>query len=818
MTNRLALERRDGEAAAAETRLACLRALERKVLWLSSWTIHNANYLRESRDGLKVGGHQASSASLVTLMTALYFDVLRPHDRVAVKPHASPVFHAIQYLLGHQTRENLERFRALGGAQSYPSRTKDVDDVDFSTGSVGLGVAMTTFAGLAQDYVRLKGWAPEDLPEGRVVALLGDAELDEGNVYEAMFEGWKHDVRNVWWVIDYNRQSLDAVVTDRLFGRIDRMFSNFGWEVVTLKYGNRLQAAFRQPGGAALRQWIDDCPNSLYSALVFQGGAAWRRQLAADIGHVPGVGALLDSHDDDALAGLMTNLAGHDMDSVLEAFHGVQDDRPTCFIAYTIKGLGLPFAGHKDNHAGLMNPAQMAEFKRRHRIPDGAEWDRFAGLELPAETLQAFLDRVPFAARGPQRHTAARVPKPAQFPQPRGEVMSTQEGFGRIMADLARDGGALAERIVTTSPDVTVSTNLGGWVNRRGIFDRHRRGDVFKEQKVVSAQRWAMSPEGQHIELGIAENNLFILLAALGLSHSLFGVRLLPVGTLYDPFIQRGLDALNYACYQDARFMVVATPSGITLGPEGGAHQSISTPLIGMAQDGLASFEPAFVDELATIMGWAFDYMQRPGEAKAAGAGTDWLRDAAGGAVYLRLSTRPLAQPERMLSDELEEAVITGGYWLRPPRPGAELAIVYTGAVAPEAIAAYDAICEDIPGAGLLAVTSADRLNAAWHAAERARQDGGRAARAPVERLLAPLAPDAALVTVVDGHPAALSWLGGVQGHRVQALGVEHFGQSGDLPDLYRTYRIDAEAIVEACAAACLSRLAPAAGASAEAG
>ncbi|MCG8593349.1 MAG: transketolase, partial [Kiloniellales bacterium] len=294
-------------------RLACLKALERKLLWLSSWMIHNANHLRPSRDGVKVGGHQASSASLVTLMTALYFSVLRPQDRVAVKPHASPVFHAIQYLLGNQSRDSLERFRAFGGAQSYPSRTKDADDVDFSTGSVGLGVAMTSFASLVQDYVSLKGWLGADQPEGRMVALVGDAELDEGNVYEALLEGWKHDLRNVWWVIDYNRQSLDAVVSDRLFGRFDSLFDTMGWRVVTLKYGKKLQRAFEGPGGEALRRWIDDCPNSLYSALVFQGGAAWRRHLAADLGGEPGIKALLERHDDAALAELMTNLAGHDL-------------------------------------------------------------------------------------------------------------------------------------------------------------------------------------------------------------------------------------------------------------------------------------------------------------------------------------------------------------------------------------------------------------------------------------------------------------------------------------------------------------------------
>ena len=782
-------------------RLKALHALERKVLWLSTWMIHHANFVRPNRDGMKIGGHQASSASLVTLLTALYFDVLRPIDRVAVKPHASPVFHAIQYLLGRQTREKLEQFRALGGAQSYPSRTKDTDDVDFSTGSVGLGAAMALFASLAQDYVRAKGLG--STPEGRMIALVGDAELDEGNVHEALLEAWKHDVRNVWWVIDYNRQSLDSVISDRLFDKIVAMFHNVGWRVVTIKYGRELEAAFRRPGGEALRAWIDACPNALYSALVFKGGAAWRERLAHDLAGEAGIEALLAAHDDAGLARLMTNLAGHDLPTVLEAFHGFTDDRPTCLIAYTIKGYGLPIAGHKDNHPGLMTEEQMDRFRTENGIAPGAEWDRFAGLDVPAADLERFLREVPFATPRSRRHRAPAVPVPAALPLPAGERLSTQEGFGRLLVELSRAAGPLADRIVTTSPDVTLTTNLGGWVNQRDVFHRERRDDVFKVEHVVSAQRWAMSPEGQHVELGIAENNLFIFLSALGLAHDLFGARLFPIGVLYDPFIQRGLDALNYGCYQDARFILVATPSGITLAPEGGAHQSIGTPLIGMAQDGLAAFEPAFVDELAVILAWAFDYLQRDGNPKD----SSWLREAHGGSVYLRLSTRALDQPARTMTDALRDAIIAGGYWLKLPGPGAPLAIVYQGVVAPQALGVYNQILEDIPDAGLLAVTSADRLNAGWQAAQRARQSGPTAQQAAVERLLAPLAADAGLVTVVDGHPATLAWLGGVRGHRVQTLGVEHFGQSGDLSDLHRVYRIDEDAILAAAAAACLAAL-----------
>ncbi|MEE2791449.1 MAG: transketolase [Acidobacteriota bacterium] len=764
---------------------SCLTALERKVLWLSTWMIHHANHIRPARDGLKVGGHQASCASMVTLMTALYFDVLRPIDRVAVKPHGSPVFHAIQYLLGHQTREQLELFRAFGGAQSYPSRTKDADDVDISTGSVGMGVAMTSFAALVQTFLRKRQLVSEDTPPGRMIAVAGDAEFDEGNIFEALLEAWKHRVTNVWWVIDYNRQSLDAIVADRFFHRLDTVFQTMEWRVVTLKYGKRLEAAFRRRGGGALRDWIDDCPNSSYSALAYQGGAAWRSRLLRDLGDTQGIKELLDEHDDGALHRLMTNLAGHDLDAVREAFHAATaDEVPTCFIAYTIKGYGLPFEGHKDNHSGLTTPEQIAALRAEMGIAAGDEWERFAGLEVEPDALRLFLEGVPFAGASQRCYDAPLVPVPPVLTKSSGGRLSTQAGFGRVLADIARQHQELADRIVTTSPDVTVSTNLGGWVNRRGVFSQSVQADVFREDQPLSAQDWSMGPDGQHLELGIAENNLFVLLAALGLSGPLFGTRLLPVGTLYDPFISRGLDALNYACYQDARFILVATPAGVSLAPEGGAHQSVVTPLIGLGQPGLTAFEPAYVDELTEILRWSFEHIQAE----------------QGGAVYLRLSTRPLNQPQRELSPELRTQIVAGGYWLRPPGSGAELAVVVSGPVVAEAVDAYNQIIEDLPNAGLLVVTSADRLQQNWIASVRAGQND----RAHVVRLLEPLASTAGLVTVLDGHPATLSWLGSVGQHRVQPLGVGEFGQSGDIPDLYHAYGLDATAIMDAAARLCV--------------
>lgn len=770
--------------------LETLAAIERKLLWLASWIIHHANNIRPNLTAEKVGGHQASCASVASIMTALYFDALRPQDRVAVKPHASPVLHAINYLFGRQSLEKLENFRQFGGAQAYPSRAMDGAEIDFSTGSVGLGVAITSFSALIQDYVQAHEMQPAGMARARNVAVAGDAELDEGNIYEALLEGWKHDVRDVWWVVDCNRQSLDSVMPDRLFGRFEGLFRDMGWRVITLRYGRQLQETFTLPGGSSLRGWLDECPNSVYSALTFQGGAAWREALLRDMGRSRGVRAIIDPLSDAGLAALMTNLGGHDLGTLTGSFaQAALSDQPTLFLAYTIKGNGLPLAGHKDNHAGLMTPEQMGEFRTSLNIRPGHEWDRLEGLEHP-QLVERFIQEVPYArplSPAGRRLPAPLVPVPDALPGPRtaGRKMSTQAGFGEILSEIGRAQGeskALSQAIVTSSPDVATSTNLTSWINRRSMFARQAQEDVFRKNKVASMVRKDMRPDGQHIELGIAEQSLFLLLGAAGLAHDLYGTRLLPVGTVYDPFVNRGHDALYYACYQDARFLLVSTPSGITLAAEGGQHQAANTPLLGIVQDRLVAFEPAYCDELRILMRHAFAFMQKP----------------EGSAVWLRLSNFALPQPVR----ELNAAhVIAGAHWIVPPALGSKLAIAYQGPVAAEAEKAFEIVREEMPEAGLLAITSPNRLYAGWRQAQRGRREGIKT-QAHIEEILAPLAPGAALVTVLDGHPAAHSWLGAVRGQRVMALGPDHFGQSGTVAELYREYQMDCDAILDACAEA----------------
>jgi pyruvate dehydrogenase E1 component len=758
------------------TDIEALKILDERLRWLSAWTIHHANHIRENEDGLKVGGHQASCASMTAIMAALYFHALGPNDRVAVKPHAGPVLHAVHYLLGSQSREALENFRGFGGAQSYPSRTKDRIPVDFSTGSVGLGVAITLFASVVQDYLTAHGML-DDKDRGRFVALIGDAELDEGNIYEAIIEGAKHDVRNLWWIVDYNRQSLDATSADRMFERFDEIFRSCGWRVIELRYGRRLQAALA--ANKPLKSWFEQLSNAELSALHYQGGAAWRKRIDADLGKR--ATAFLKQYDDEALASLFTDLGGHCIETLVEAFDAADDDVPTLFIAWTIKGFGLPFAGHKDNHAGLMNPTQMAALRDAMGVREGYEWEPLEGVGDNARTgLEALIDRTRIARE--KRSRAFGTVTIPSMPVPAGDEQSTQAAFGRILLDLSKAGGELADRIVTTSPDVTVSTNLGAWVNQRGLFRRGDMPDIFAREKIASAQKWGANNKGQHVELGIAESNLFLMLAAAGLSGDLFGTRLFPIGTLYDPFIARGLDALNYACYQDSRFLLVATPSGITLGPEGGAHQSINPPLIALGQPGLRHYEPAYADELAAMMEEAFRLIDDP----------------SGESTYLRLSTRNIRQIARQ-DDSWRGGALSGGYWLREPDPGAEAAIVAMGAVMPEALAAWEELSADVPGLGLLAITSPDLLHRGWTAAQAARWRGERQA-SHAEALLAKLSPGAGLVTIADAAPAALSWLGGVLGQRVAPLGVEKFGQTGNLADLYAAYRLDGAAITEALA------------------
>ncbi len=566
---------------AGDVDLDVLRRIERRVLWLAVRMVDVAN--RRPPDEIKVGGHQASSASMVTIMTALWFAVLGGEDKVAVKPHASPVFHAIKYLTGELDRSYLTTLRQRGGLQAYPSRTKDPDVADFSTGSVGLGAVAPLFSAATRRYVDAHFGAR---PPARFVAILGDAELDEGNVWEAISDPATQGLGNVMLVVDLNRQSLDRVVPDIAATRLMRFFAEAGWHVVEAKYGRRLQAAFDEPGGDALRAHIDAMPNEAYQALFGAADDGLRKAFLADADDA--VVDVADRYDDAALRRLVLDLGGHDLGLLVDAFRSCDEvtDRPSVVFAYTIKGWGLPMAGDPLNHAALLSPDQIDALRAEAGVDEEGEWDRFADGTDEARWCAAVggdLNNLPTPPR-------PRIEVPLSAARLPSGPVSTQEAFGRVLVGLA-DHDAVRDRLVTTSPDVSISTNLGGWINKVGVFSPSERDDFGGADRLL---RWAPSPTGRHIELGISEMNLFLLLGQLGLAHDHHGEALLPVGTVYDPFVLRGLDALVYSLYNGSRFVVAGTPSGVTLAPEGGAHQSTVTPSVGTELPGVAFCEPAF--------------------------------------------------------------------------------------------------------------------------------------------------------------------------------------------------------------------------------
>ncbi len=768
-----------------ETELRTLAAIERRVLWLAIRIVDFANREREKNDELKVGGHQASSASMVTLMTALYFADLDARDRVSVKPHASPVLHAIEYLLGRLDKSYLTRLRDFGGLQSYPSRTKDPFSVDYSTGSVGLGSAAPLFGALADRYVGSHGGTATG---GRFISLLGDAELDEGNIWEALAEPLTRKLGNVLWLVDLNRQSLDRVIPGIKAQELERNFETVGWHVIELKYGRRLREAFALDGGDVLRQRIDEMPNEQYQSLFAASDDVVRETLldTLDSGSCARLDGLLGRYAG-GLRHLVSDLGGHDLVDVLSALElaRAETERPTVVFAYTIKGYGLEIAGRPQNHSALLNGAQIDAFRRSCDLTPETEWDAFAHDSDEGRVCAAAAQRVAKAARPAQ----ARVPIPLQLSARDGPKTSTQAALGRALLDLSRVDG-LAERLVTVSPDVSISTNLGGFINKVGVWGLEE--ETVYDAMEDSPLRWRVGPKGQHIEMGIAEMNLVLLLGQLGLSWDVQGETVFPIGTLYDPFVMRALEGIVYSVYAGSRFILAGTPSGISLSREGGAHQSINTPGIGIETPSLTYAEPCYAREFEWLL---LDALAR-------------LQEPKGGGTYLRLSTTPIAQEPfaafaaRVGEEQARADVAAGGFRLREPVEDVDDRVVLAGcgAIMPEVLRAADQLSEEEGvEATVLCLSSPDLLYRGWRAARmRPLRSGEPPGSSHLDSLVTPEERGLPVVTVIDGASHALAWLGSALGTRCVPLGVDEFGQTGSQQELYAEYGIGAEAIATA--------------------
>lgn len=758
-----------------------LHEIEQRVLWLSTGIVHHANRVRLNPTGLKVGGHQASCASMVSIMTSLWFDHLQPGDRVSVKPHASPVLHAINYLLGQLDERYLTELRNYRGLQPYPSRSKDPDPVDYSTGSVGIGATAPIWGAVARRYVDTQiGPAGK----GRQYSLVGDAELDEGAVWEAILDTEVADLGEVVWIVDLNRQSLDRVVPNVAAGRLESMFSAAGWQVITVKFGALLEALFTRPGGSELRNRIVDMPNAEYQRLLRCSAEQLRERLPGeqDSAGAVGIRALIADLADDVLVRAIRNLGGHDHKALQAAFAEIDDTRPTVILAYTIKGRGLPTEGHPQNHSSMLTVEEFEQFAAELGMDTERPWASFdpesSSGGICADVARR-LHREPITMQTPPQI-------PADMGRTPSGTSSTQAALGRALLDLSRQAPDAAKRVVTVSPDVSSTTNLGGWLNKVGVWSSKERRNWFDDDP-ETILHWRERPSGQHMELGIAETNLVGLLGELGATWSRWGEPLFPIGVMYDPFIERALEPWAFGIYAGGQSILVGTPSGVSLAAEGGAHQSIKTPSIGLEQPGCISYEPAFAIDLEWILLACIGRLGRPD----------------GTASYLRLSTRPVAQklaavPEDTAARERRRRqVVAGGYFLRQvERPAVTL--VGMGAVMSDTLAAADRLGAQGIGADVVCVTSPGEL----FRAQQARKGVGEGSAWILEQIF-PAARATSMVTVLDGHPHTLSFLAGINRVPATALGVSDFGQVGSIDDVYRHHGIDTDSIVRAALDLC---------------
>ncbi|WP_032387757.1 transketolase-like TK C-terminal-containing protein [Rhodococcoides fascians] len=755
-----------------------LHDISERVLWLSTSMIHHANRIRPNPTGLKVGGHQASCASMVTIMTSLWFEQLEAGDRVSVKPHASPVLHAINYLLGELDEKYLTTLRSYGGLQSYPSRAKDPDTVDYSTGSVGIGATAPIWGAMSRRFVDSAFSA--DTPSGfrgRQYSLVGDAELDEGAVWEAVIDPGIGELGEIVWIVDLNRQSLDRVVPNIAARRLEKMFDAAGWQVITVRFGRLLENLFARTGGDALRRRILDMPNPEYQRLLRCSASELRDRLPGNGSDAAAITALIGDLDDLILTESIRNLGGHDLDALREAYAQIDDTRPTVIIAYTVKGFGLPTQGHPQNHSSLLTVDEYAALADTLGTDVGSPWGRFDDATVAGQLCADVAERL--------RREPVPVSAPPAVPAdigrtPKGTA-TTQAALGRTLIDLTREAPDAARRVVTVSPDVSSTTNLGGWVNKVGVWSSSERHDWFGDD-AETIMHWREGPTGQHMELGIAETNLVGLMGELGATWSRWGEPLFPIGVMYDPFVERALEPWSYGIYAGGQSILVGTPSGVTLAAEGGAHQSIKTPSIGLEQPGCISYEPAFAIDVEWTLLASISKLGRPD----------------GTSAYLRLSTRPVDQTladvpsDPAARERRRKQVVAGGYPL-VRRDGATVTIAAMGALMPEALDAAARLERIGILADVLCITSPGQL----YRAVQARQGHGDAESWILDQLL-PADRATPMVTVLDGHPHTLAFLANVNRVASTSLGVSNFGQVGSLDEVYKHHHIDTDSIVGA--------------------
>lgn len=767
----------------------------------------------------KVGGHQASSMSSVDLLIALYLGALEPGDRVAVKPHAAPVLYSLMHLMGLLPSDMMERLREFGGPQPYPTELKNPRFVHYTTSSEALGVACTiydAYGALLFNRSLAPRFARAPLTT-HYWAHCGDGELTEGQIDESLYDAGRWRLDNLTWIVDLNRQSLDRVMDDsgQLATWARRKFEGHGWLVEELRWGARALALFANPGGAALREWLEALDDAAFHPLLllpadvvagaltgltthehpryarFLAGFAARYPLPESVRGA--TRALLDSLGPASIHAAISHLGGHDLDALVHHLVASRAaDRPVCLIAHTVKGYQTSAAAHPENHGGLLPSDEVLAWGVDRGLPPDIRFPRPAADTEAARFLRDAAERLFPASR------STPVAPPLDLRAALGDVpfrprtvVSTGEAFQSLNLALLKT--PLAPWLQFGAPDVGQTTHLGPIIKQTGVFAPRDLPDTFEWMRDEGslAFDWRPAATGQFHAFGIAEGNAMLWAYSFGRRPKVIEGRdpLLPIVTVYDKFFERGFNQLDYAVYSNARFIAVGTPSGTGLSRETATHQSIQTPRMMMDLPGLMTWEPAFAADLHAI------YLH----ALAS------LWDERAEAHYLRLTTQPLEQPTTLPDDHAARA-IAGAWWLigeddRAPAPGKGTVLFVSAGRKLREVREAAAGLREAHGVGsrILNVTSFEALWRDWDAYANDPDAWNDPARTYyLHELFDDTTLNLPLIIVGDFVPSVAEWLPGalqrVRGHRF--LGPRRNGEAGDLASIDRLHGMGVDDIV----------------------
>jgi pyruvate dehydrogenase E1 component len=763
--------------------------------------------------------------------------------------------------------------------QSYHARTDPDTFHFFPSGSVGIPPVVSVYTALAYRYARDHSVEVPEVPaDVHFWSMMGDSEFREGSLMEAMPDVAERELGNVTWIVDYNRQNLDGARMPNKRGlhgtdadRIQRLAEANGWEVIQVRHGRRRLEAFRRPGGEALRQVFEQgfSDYELQMHLLMREMDETRRAL---IGNEPKLAGLLDKLKDAELETIITDLGGHDTRELQAAYEASKVDvrRPTLIVAHTVKGWGLDMYAAPGNHSELPKEEEVVGLLGT----EGLTLERpFAPFAATTEEARFLAKRGAWMRAGIEKSRADRkrnreavrtriqaaggVPRTLEIDIRKFPRAHTQWMWGQLAAKLARIGThselrragraadipeltprekrweATADLILTMSPDVGTSTQISSVMDQK-VYGTHTEDeeDVADVEKRLgfSRKRPQLLPTteafSRHIRFEIAEANCMSAVGAFGMMGHHAGIPFFPIMTVYDFFIKRALDQLYYNLYWGAEFVILGTPSGVTLSSEGAQHSwksDIQVP-------NLITWEPIFALEVDWIL---CESIRRHFDDENDGRRGVLIRAVTRGMEqkeqlrrlrrHPRFRTNPADLQSEPLDDEaiLEQArkdCLSGAYYLVDFRgqpdyePGVNVVNLFCmGAVATEALEASDKLRPQGIYANVIAVSSPELLlgnlaaqNDFAHLRHGLGLDGNlhlvpRGVVDEAPELVTLAGRRVPVVSVHDGEAGLLDNIGSILGVRHEALAVRKFSKCGRPDQVYAYQHIDAASVIEAC-------------------